>query len=68
MKYTTILGDTWDIIAKNVYGDEYMADKLMDANRDLLNNFVFSEGVEINCPELKTAVATQPEGFPEWRT
>ena len=59
-KYVTVLGDTWDIIAKKVYGDEFKADRLMDANRDLLNHFVFSAGME-------TETASKPEGYPEWR-
>ena len=66
-KYVTVLGDTWDIIAKRVYGDEFKADRLMDANRDLLNHFVFSAGIEVNCPELETETASKPEGYPEWR-
>ena len=30
--YTTKSGDTWDVIAKEVYGSEYRADVLMAAN------------------------------------
>ena len=30
--YTTKSGDTWDVIAKEVYGSEYHADVLMAAN------------------------------------
>ena len=30
--YTTKSGDTWDVIAKEVYGSEYHADALMAAN------------------------------------
>ena len=31
--YTTKSGDTWDVIAKEVYGSEYHADALMAADR-----------------------------------
>lgn len=34
MSYTTKSGDTWDGIAKTVYGDELKADVLMTANRE----------------------------------
>jgi phage tail protein X len=68
MRYITVLGDTWDLIAKKVYGDEFYADKLMDANRDLLNNFVFSEGIAVECPKFETKTAEHPAGYPEWRT
>ena len=70
MKYRTVLGDTWDIIAKKVYGDEFLADQLMDANRDLINNFVFLEGIEVECPDIENSSGTgtgYPEGYPEWR-
>lgn len=33
MAYITKSGDTWDAIAKAVYGSEYRADALMEANR-----------------------------------
>lgn len=65
--YRTVLGDTWDIIAKKVYGDEFYADRLMDANRDLLHQFIFSEGIEVNCPDLGTNTSKSPAGYPEWR-
>ena len=68
MTYRTVLGDTWDIIAKKVYGNEFYADRLMDANRKLLNQFIFSEGVEVVCPEIQTQAAKHPSGWPEWRT
>ena len=34
MAYITKSGDTWDLVAKQVYGSEYHADALMEANRD----------------------------------
>ena len=46
MAYITKSGDTWDVIAKEVYGSEYHADVLMAANREHISTFIFSEGVE----------------------
>ena len=54
MQYQTILGDTWDIIAKKVYGNELYADKLMQANRKYLNEFIFSAGITLECPEIES--------------
>ena len=68
MQYQTILGDTWDIIAKKVYGNELYADKLMQANRKYLNEFVFSAGITLECPEIESDAAKLPEAYPEWRT
>ncbi len=50
--YTTISGDTWDIIAKKVYDDESKTDILMSSNRKLLDIFIFSSGTTILVPEI----------------
>ena len=44
--YTTKSGDTWDVIAKEVYGSEYHADVLMAANPQEIDTFIFNAGVE----------------------
>lgn len=41
MAYTTVSGDMWDTIAKKVYGDEYCADVLMQANLEQIGVFRF---------------------------
>ena len=46
MAYTTKSGDTWDMIAKEVYGDEYHADVLMAANPQHIDTFIFGSGVD----------------------
>ena len=48
--YTTKSGDTWDVIAKEVYGNEYRADVLMAANPQEIDTFIFNAGVELNTP------------------
>ena len=53
MAYTTKSGDTWDVIAKEVYGSEYHADILMAANHGHIETFVFSAGVVLNTPALE---------------
>ncbi len=62
--YITIQGDTWDIIAKKVYGKEKYLDYLMQNNYDLLNYFIFPAGVIINTPNLSSKINTD---LPEWR-
>ena len=46
-RYTTIQGDTWDSIAFKIYGDEYKVQLLMEANREYMDIFVFSGGLEL---------------------
>lgn len=53
MAYTTKSGDTWDVIAKQVYGSEYHADILMAANPQQINTFLFEAGVVLATPVLK---------------
>jgi phage tail protein X len=53
MAYTTKSGDTWDMIAKEVYGSEYHADVLMASNQEQIETFSFSAGTELSTPELK---------------
>lgn len=62
--YTTIQGDTWDMIAKRVYGAEKHLDYLMSNNFPLLNYFVFPAGVEVNIPTMPEAARA---GLPAWR-
>lgn len=66
--YKTIQGQTWDQVAYNLYGDEYLCDKLMDANRDKLSYFVFPAGVVLRIPDKdEITVIDVPSDFPAWR-
>ena len=64
MAYTTISGDTWDGIAKKVYGNELKADVLMAANPEHIETFIFSAGVELKTPALTEARAGT---LPPWK-
>ncbi len=64
MAYTTKSGDTWDVIAKQVYGDEYRADLLMAANPEQIHVFLFHAGVVLATP----AVENKRSGtLPPWK-
>lgn len=65
MLYETVSGDTWDVIARAVYGDEVHADFLMQNNPFLLGISIFPSGTYVYIPELP---ATEiDEGIPDWR-
>lgn len=64
MIYTTIQGDTWDMIAKKVYGNEMRADYLMTNNTRLLDIFIFPSGIIINVLELPKELDGD---LPPWR-
>lgn len=52
--YTTTQGDTWDIIAKKVYGAELLLDVLIEANIKHRKTVIFSAGVKLDIPEIDT--------------
>lgn len=62
--YTSIQGDTWDMIAYKVYGKESAMAQLIEANSDLANIAVFSAGVQVTCPTIAPEAA---HILPPWR-
>lgn len=51
--YTTIAGDTWDIISKRVYGDDHAFPILMDANQQYIETLIFDGGIILNVPDIE---------------
>ena len=66
-EYITKSGDTWDIIAKEVYGDEMHLSFLMKNNGDLLTYFVFPSGVVVKIYDLPEEADEEDEDTPDWR-
>lgn len=62
--YITQAGDTWDKIAKEVYGSESYTSFLMENNQSELTNFVFPGGIELKIPDLPMV---DDMILPEWR-
>ena len=50
--YTTIQGDTWDLISFRLFGSEKYMKNLIEANWPLLETLVFSSGTVITVPDL----------------
>lgn len=63
--YTTIQGDTWDLIAYKLYGSEKYMKNLIEANWPLLEVLVFSSGTVINVPDIPEDSNTDA---PFWRS
>lgn len=62
--YTTISGDTWDIVAYKVFGDERYMDKIIKANMQHRETVIFPAGVTLQLPEVE---ARTPAGLPPWK-
>lgn len=63
--YTTKSGDIWDSIAHSELGDCKYVDKLIDANRDKAEIFIFSAGVKLKIPDIEKKVKIE---LPAWRS
>lgn len=62
--YTTISGDTWDMVAYKIYGNEMYMDKLIKANLEYKNIYIFPAGIVLNLPEIDLEVS---ESLPPWK-
>lgn len=60
MDYKTKQGQTWDIIAKEVYGNELYADYLMKNNVRLLDYFIFPANITITILPLPKNIGDVP--------
>lgn len=66
MIYTTVSGDTFDIIAKKELGNEKYTEQLMNVNKDHIETVIFSAGIKLNLPEIDVE-ETVTENIPPWR-
>lgn len=64
LKYTTALGDTWDLIAYKMYGNERLMSVLIEANPQCRETVLFSADIVIQVPEVTTAATTS---LPPWK-
>lgn len=62
--YTTVSGDTWDIVAYKAYGNEMYMDTLIKANIEYKDTYTFSAGVVLTLPEIELTVS---ESLPPWK-
>ena len=62
--YTTVQGDTWDVIAHRLWGRETLMDRLIKANPDYGDVLVFGPDVVLSVPQI-TVPAITPD-LPPW--
>ena len=63
--YTTVSGDTWDLIASQQMGKESYMKELMDANWELTDILVFDSGTELVIPDVDIRAE---ENLPFWHS
>lgn len=65
MTYTTKQGDTFDLIAWKVLGSCNYVESLINANREHVDTFIFSAGVELTIPDIEEE--TKSTTRPPWK-
>lgn len=61
--YTTIQGDTWDLISYRVYGSNHHTKELIFLNSQHREISIFQAGVVLKIPEISVQAATS---IPPW--
>lgn len=64
LTYTTLGGDTYDMIALDYYNDEFKAPLIQYANPELAGVLIFEAGVRLRVPMITKAAAA---GLPPWK-
>lgn len=62
--YTTSEGDTFDILALDMYDDEKMAHHIIEANPDYADMVIFPAGIELTLPIIEK---TTTQDVAPWR-
>jgi phage tail protein X len=62
--YTTVDGDTFDIIALAFYGDEHYSTEIMKANPEFVGCVVFSSGTDLKVPIIESPASST---LPPWK-
>ena len=62
--YTTVQGDTWDVISYKVYGDEHYVDILLQANIAYMNMTILPANIELSIPDIEIKPF---ESLPPWK-
>lgn len=66
MTYTTVSGDTFDLIAHRLYGNCRRVKGLMQANSQYLDILIFPAGLVLTVPEAEEE-QTDTDSLPPWR-
>lgn len=65
--YVTIQGDKWDSIAHGFYPNANMTNRLMAANPEYLDYYIFPVGIPLKIPYLETEQTAMNALLPPWR-
>ena len=63
--YITKQGDTWDQLAYQFWGSEYLLTDLIEANQKYREYIIFPEGIELTVPP-DIEIDTDSVDIPDW--
>ena len=64
LEYTTMQGDTFDIIALDVYNDEFKAHLIIEDNPQYASIIVFDDGIKLRIRKIEKEAALT---LPPWK-
>lgn len=62
--YTTVAGDTWDIVSYKTLGSEMYKNAILENNKACREIFIFPAGVTLVIPEIELEIS---EDLPPWK-
>ena len=67
--YRTVSGDTWDLIAYKVYGNEKYFHRIIRNNLNLIDVSIFPGDIPIMIPNIEESFETEipEEKLPPWK-
>ena len=65
--YKTASHDTWDVIAKRVYGREDLMSVLISANYQHRHTVFFKTGTALNVPDVDVTARADDVNLPPWK-
>lgn len=66
LRYTTVDGDRWDVIAHKHYGNALLIDGLIAANPHLPLTEAFESGLTVFVPVLESKPQNNQADMPPW--
>ena len=57
-KYTTVQGDTWDMISLSLYGTPHRVSELISCNPDYSDVLIFDGNIELSVPVIAENATT----------
>lgn len=62
--YTTVAGDTWDMVSYKMFGNEMHKNAILEENMSYRETVIFPAGVTLTIPDIEPKLS---EELPPWK-